>query len=42
MSDRHLPEWAAKRAKGNRIIGLILLGLVLVYVGLFVAKYVVR
>jgi len=42
MSDRNLPEWAAKRTKGNRIIGLILLGLVLMYVGLFVVKYVVR
>ena len=42
MSDRHVPEWAAKRAKGNRIIGLILLGLVILYVVLFVARYVIR
>ncbi|MEO5765815.1 MAG: hypothetical protein ABIR52_10940 [Casimicrobiaceae bacterium] len=42
MSDRHLPEWAAKRAKGNRIIALILFALVLLYVVMFVAKYVVR
>jgi len=42
MGQRHLPEWAAKRAKGNRIIGLILFGLVLLYVVMFVAKYVVR
>jgi hypothetical protein len=42
MTDKRQPDWVAKRAKGNRIIGLILLGLVLVYVGLFVARYVIR
>ena len=42
MSGKQLPDWAAKRAKGNRIIGLILFGLVLLYAGLFVAKYVIR
>jgi hypothetical protein len=42
MSDRHVPEWVAKRAKGNRIIGLILLGMVVLYVALFVARYVMR
>ena len=42
MSDRQVPEWVAKRAKGNRIIGLILLGLVILYVVLFVARYVMR
>ena len=42
MARKHLPEWAAKRARGNRIIGLVLFGLVLLYVLLFVTKYVVR
>ena len=40
--DRHEPEWVARRRKGNRIIGLVLLALVLVYVGLFVARYVLK
>ena len=42
MADKHDPDWAAKRARGNRIIGLVLFALVLVYVGLFVARYVLR
>ena len=42
MSDRDVPEWVAKRARGNRIIALVLLGLVILYVGLFVARYVIR
>jgi hypothetical protein len=43
MTDkRQQPEWVARRAKGNRIIGLILLALVVLYVGLFVARYVIR
>jgi len=42
MTKRELPEWAAKRARGNRIIGLVLVGLVVLYVVLFVARYVVR
>ncbi|MEP6702532.1 MAG: hypothetical protein ABJB04_06015 [Betaproteobacteria bacterium] len=42
MSGKQPPEWAAKRAKGNRIIGLLLVGLVLLYVGLFVVRYVIR
>jgi hypothetical protein len=42
MTGRQLPEWVAKRAKGNRIIGLVLFGLVVVYVVLFVVRYVIR
>ncbi|MEO8133557.1 MAG: hypothetical protein ABI831_06255 [Betaproteobacteria bacterium] len=42
MTRKDYPEWAAKRARGNRIIGLVLLGLVLLYVVLFVVRYVVR
>jgi hypothetical protein len=42
MAKRELPEWAAKRARGNRIIGLVLLALVVLYVVLFVTRYVVR
>ena len=42
MAKRELPEWAAKRARGNRIIGLVLLALVVLYVVLFVARYVMR
>jgi hypothetical protein len=42
MSKREWPEWAQRRAKGNRIIGLALLGLVVLYVVLFVTRYVVR
>jgi hypothetical protein len=42
MAHRRLPEWAAKRARGNRIIGLVLLALVVFYVVLFVSRYVMR
>ena len=43
MADRkEVPDWVAKRARGNRIIALVLLGLVVLYVALFVARYVVR
>ena len=42
MAGKHVPEWAAKRAKVNRIIGLVLFALVVVYVGLFVTRYVIR
>ena len=37
-----MPEWAAKRARGNRIIGLVLAGLVALYVVLFVVRFVAR
>ena len=37
-----MPEWAAKRTKGNRIIGLVLFGLVALYVVMFVVRYVAR
>jgi hypothetical protein len=40
--DRHEPDWVARRRKGNRIIGLVLFALVIVYVGLFVARYVIK
>ncbi len=42
MAVRRYPEWAAKRARGNRIIALVLFGLVVLYVVLFVVRYVVR
>ena len=43
MADRkQVPDWVAKRARGNRIIALILFGLVVLYVALFVARYVIR
>ena len=42
MADRHYPEWAAKRARGNRMIGLALFGLVALFVVLFVVRYVAR
>ena len=43
MADRKdVPDRVAKRARGNRIIALVLLGLVVLYVALFVARYVVR
>jgi hypothetical protein len=42
MAVRQYPEWAAKRARGNRIIALVLFGLVALYVVLFVVRYVVR
>jgi len=42
MAKRDLPEWAQKRARGNRIIALVLLGLVVLYVVLFVTRYVIR
>jgi hypothetical protein len=43
MPDRkQVPDWVAKRARGNRIIGLVLLGLVVLYIVLFVARYVIR
>jgi len=42
MAGREMPEWAAKRAKGNRIIGLILLALVVLYVVMFVVRYVAK
>jgi hypothetical protein len=42
MADRRDPDWVARRRKGNRIIGLVLLALVVVYIGLFVARYVIR
>ena len=40
MAVRHQPEWAAQRARGNRIIALLLFGLVALYVVLFVVRYV--
>ena len=42
MTVRHYPEWAAKRARGNRIIAMVLVGLVALYVVLFVVRYVAR
>ena len=42
MAQKEWPEWAAKRAKGNRIIALVLVGLVVFYVVLFVVRYVLR
>lgn len=42
MAARRYPEWAAKRARGNRIIALVLFGLVALYVVLFVVRYVAR
>lgn len=42
MTARRYPEWAAKRARGNRIIAMVLFGLVALYVVLFVVRYVVR
>ena len=42
MADRHMPEWAAKRQKGNRIIGAALFALVAFYVVMFVVRYVAR
>ena len=43
MADKKQPpDWVAGRRKGNRIIALILFGLVLLYILLFVARYVIR
>ena len=42
MAVRRYPEWAAKRVRGNRIIALVLVGLIAFYVVLFVTRYVVR
>jgi hypothetical protein len=42
VTEQQYPEWAAKRARGNRIIGLVLFGLVALFVFLFVVRYVMR
>ena len=42
IANKQWPEWARKRVRNNRIIGLALAGLVIFYVVLFVAKYVAR
>ena len=42
MADRRYPEWAAKRARGNRLIGLALFGLVALVFVLFFVRYVAR
>ena len=42
MTERQWPEWAEKRRKGNRIIAIALVGLVALYVVLFVVRYVAR
>jgi len=42
MSGKHYPEWAAKRARGNRIIALVLVGLVVLYLALFFFRYVAK
>ena len=42
MAARGHPEWVAKRARGNRIIALVLFGLVALYVVLFVVRFVAR
>ena len=39
---RQWPEWAERRRKGNRIIAIALVGLVALYVVLFVVRYVAR
>lgn len=40
--DRQDPDFAARRARGNRIIGLVLFGLVALYFLLFVVRYVAK
>ena len=42
MAVGRYPEWAAKRVRGNRIIGLLLFGLVALNVALFIVRYIVR
>jgi hypothetical protein len=42
MANREMPEWAAKRHKGNRIIAMVLFGLVALYVVMFVVRFVAR
>ena len=42
MAGRQVPEWAAKRARGNRVIALVLFGLVALYVTLFVVTNVLK
>jgi hypothetical protein len=42
MPVRRYPEWAAKRARGNRIIAIVLFGLVALYTILFVVRYVAQ
>jgi hypothetical protein len=42
VTKQQYPDWAAKRARGNRVIGLVLFGLVALFVFLFVVQYVVR
>jgi hypothetical protein len=42
VTEQQYPEWAAKRTRGNRIIGLVLFGLVLLLIFLFVVRFVVR
>jgi len=42
MPVRRYPEWAAKRARGNRIIALVLFGLVALSVVLFIIRYVAQ
>ena len=36
------PEWAKKRKSGNRMIAIALFGLVVLYVVMFVVRYVAR
>ena len=42
MAERQWPDWAQKRRKGNRIIGIVLVGLVAFYVVMFIVRYVAR
>ena len=42
MAGRQVPEWAAKRARGNRVIALVLFGLVALYVTLFVVTNIFK
>ena len=42
MAARRLPEWAAKRARVNRIIGLVLFAQVALFAILFFVRYVAR
>ena len=36
------PEWAKKRKSGNRMIAIALFGLVVLYVVMFVVRFVAR
>lgn len=42
MAGRQVPEWAAKRTRGNRVIAIVLFGLVAFYVTLFVVTNIFK